>query len=341
MNKIKTRLSQSTACAESVLLSALLLLLSVILSFPLATFAGDEPGEPRHFFKLENHRPDEVNFDCDHAERHQTLGDFLSHLNPDHPHTIRVSGACNENLVIAGFYRLTLLATPGASINDASGGTLAVIDVSNTSQFDFEGFTVNGGRGGINCVEFSTCFFSANTVQNSAADGVFVSRSQAGFHGDTIAFHASRGLVVANGGLAFADSVTVQNNVGLGSAVVSGGNLSFLNSVIEGNLGTGIVVSNHSTLRVAGSTIRENAGAGIFASGNSEVWVENLTGPSNAITHNAGPGVRLADLSFVQFTPGNNVTGNAGIDVSCAPQFPATRGALANIGGGTTNCIEP
>jgi len=50
----------------------------------------------------------------------------------------------------------------------------------------------------------------------------------------------------------------------------------------------------------------------------------------------------VRDLSFAFFSSGNSITGNlGGTDVLCSPQFSATRGALTNIGGGTTNCVEP
>jgi len=52
--------------------------------------------------------------------------------------------------------------------------------------------------------------------------------------------------------------------------------------------------------------------------------------------------VSVGDLSFGFFEQGNTITGNlGGTDVLSTSQFPATRGALTNIGGGTTNCIEP
>jgi hypothetical protein len=60
------------------------------------------------------------------------------------------------------------------------------------------------------------------------------------------------------------------------------------------------------------------------------------------ITGNGAPGAGIEDLSFADFAPGNVITGNASpFDVACLPQFSATRGALTNVGGGSTNCTEP
>ena len=95
-------------------------------------------------------------------------------------------------------------------------------------------------------------------------------------------------------------------------------------STVTGNGGNGINVIGHSTLQL-----------GFGGNGNG--------GPGSSITNNSGAGIMVKDLSFANFLDGvtNVVTGNGGAkDVICNPQFPATRG-VTNIGGGTTNCIEP
>jgi hypothetical protein len=69
-------------------------------------------------------------------------------------------------------------------------------------------------------------------------------------------------------------------------------------------------------------------------------------GSGDTITANAGGGVVVGDLSFASFLPnvGNTITGNVHTrgmrDVLCLPKFSVARGALTNIGGGTTNCVE-
>jgi hypothetical protein len=60
----------------------------------------------------------------------------------------------------------------------------------------------------------------------------------------------------------------------------------------------------------------------------------------NVVTGNVGNGVFLGDLSFARFLDTNQVSGNlTQPDVTCVPQFSATRGA--GTVGGTTNCFEP
>jgi len=92
-----------------------------------------------------------------------------------------------------------------------------------------------------------------------------------------------------------------------------------------------------------GSIVSGNPGAGVALLDSSVARFNSDGGTVNRITGHLFNGVVVGDLSFARFVGGGNdvVTGNSGTDVICFPQFPATRGALTNIGGGTTNCIEP
>jgi hypothetical protein len=60
------------------------------------------------------------------------------------------------------------------------------------------------------------------------------------------------------------------------------------------------------------------------------------------ITGNAGAGVLLTEESSAYFPSVGTVTGNAGgTDVVCGASFTTAKFATKNIGGGTTNCVEP
>jgi len=269
----------------------------------------------------------------------------LARLNPQAVNTIRVSGACHENVSIQSFENLTLIANLGASINDASSGNLDVLDVADTHEFNMQGFSINGGSIGVACFDFSLCRFSGNTVQGSSGDGVFVGRARASFQGDTLQNNVGRGLAVVNGSLALISGVTIQANGAPGAVVGVGSQIIAVNLTSRNNGGAGIRITNHSTLRLIDSTLSANGGAGIRLDSSSEAFFDiNTTG--NTITGNGANGVALFDLSFALFGGSDNITGNnlgnpGGFDVSCGPQFSATRGALTSIGGGTTNCVEP
>ena len=101
---------------------------------------------------------------------------ILQNPGSEGPKILNVAGACRENVTINGFDRLTLLAAPGATISDASGGTADVLQVLDSSTVHIEGFIMNGS---VSCLEGSHCVFVADTFQGSSGDGVQVSRSYA------------------------------------------------------------------------------------------------------------------------------------------------------------------
>lgn len=146
------------------------------------------------------------------------------------------------------------------------------------------------------------------------------------------------------GSVASSGSDVFRGNGGVTSGAItaiSGGYLIAVNSIVQNNGGVaGMLAASHATLRVASCTISGNSGDGVVLRGSSEARFENFAGPLT-ITGNGGSGVSIGDLSFGLFQ-GATVTGNlGGTDVLCNPQFSATRGALTDIGGGKTNCVEP
>lgn len=299
-------------------------------------------------FSLPSGRPFVVNITVNCSLPASPLGSLtaaLAVLNPNAVSTIHVSGNCHENVSIQGFENLTIIANSGASIGDASSGQLDVIDVADTREFSLQGFTINGGTIGVACFDNSLCHLSGNTVQGSTGDGVLVSRARADFQGDTFQNNAGRGLAVINGSLALVSGVTVQGNGAAGTIANAGGRIIAVNLTSRNNGGAGIRIGNHSTLRLIDGTVSGNGGSGVRLDGGSEALFDTAA-TGNTITGNGANGVALFDLSFVSFNGADNITGNnlgnpGGVDVSCGPQFSATRGALTSIGGGTTNCVEP
>jgi hypothetical protein len=156
--------------------------------------------------------------------------------------------------------------------------------------------------------------------------------------------NTQRGLTVNGGAQVFSHSDTFSGNTSEAIVANSGAYLvatgsSVLNNGSDGS--AGIVATDHSTLRLISCTVIGNGAAGVDLQHGSEAQFNAYVGPST-VTANTGVGVVVRDLSFAFFGQGNNITGNlGGTDVLCTPQFSATRGAFTNIGGGTTNCVEP
>jgi len=251
--------------------------------------------------------------------------------------TILVSGTCKEDVLIQGFDRLDLVTTTlGTSINDPSGGTQITVDIEDSQNVTVQGFTINGGAFGVVCGSTSLCYLTSNTIQSSVFYGVLVSSaSNAVLIGNVIQNNGGAGLVVNLNSSANSNYDTFQSNADDGiranqGYVVAGA------STVQNNAGAGVFATNHSAIRLGSCTISGNLSAGVAVQGGSEASFGGVT-----VTGNALDGVIVQDLSFARFST-SNITGNlSGIDVDCQPQFPATRGALTDIGGGNTNCTEP
>ncbi len=282
-----------------------------------------------------------VNCDSDNGlSRISKAINLLRKSGSEGPNTILVSGSCKENVVIQSVDNLTFTAQNGASISDRSHGNADVMDILDSRRVSINGFTIDGGANGVVCAGASLCRFSGNTVQGSLNYGVIIVNSEATLTGDTLRNHAFRGLSIINGGQADADSITVQGN-GDGIVLNTRGTLVLSNSTVQGNQNRGILATTGSTIRLLASTVTANSGDGVRVQQSSQARFDSFAGP-NSITNNGGAGVNLGDLSFAFFDVSGVVTGNAGgTDVVCNPQFSATRGALTNLGGGTTNCVEP
>jgi len=204
-----------------------------------------------------------------------TINGALKLLNPQGPNTITVSGTCKENVLIQSFDRLTLIANPGASINDASGGTIPVVDIEDSHSVTLNGFTINGGADGIDCSAASVCYLQANTIQSSLGQqGVGVGGgSRAFLNGNTIQNNTLRGLTVNAGAQVFSNSDTFSGNTSAAIVANSGAYLiatgsSILNNGSDGS--AGIVATDHATLRLISCTISGNKADGVDLQHGSE-----------------------------------------------------------------------
>jgi len=277
-----------------------------------------------------------VKVNCSRGESIQKALNRLNRVSPLSPALVTVHGTCNENVVIQGFNRLTLQAASGATISDASGGTGAVVDIEDSTDVSLEGFTINGGAIGVYCGNFSVCRFNGNTIQGASDADFQAGQAWAYFDENTIQ-DSCYGLVSlessyvrSNGGL------VVQHNWCAGVYVVTGGAFAAFGTTIRDNDALGVYAGTSASLLLQSTTITGNHW-GVYVDAHSTADFDR----DNAVTGNIGAGVIVGDLSYAGFPGPNTVTGNPDGDVVCWPQFSATRGALTNIGGGTTNCAEP
>jgi hypothetical protein len=276
--------------------------------------------------------------DCNKKGALSTISGALKLLDPSGPNTLTISGTCKENLLIRGFDRLTLAAKLQATIADASGGTTPVVDIEDSTDITLRGFTINGGSNAITCGDFSVCRLTGATVQGAVGVGLFAFQSRIGVD-HTVLQNNGIGLVsLESSSVRSFGGTVIQQNLSSGVDVDTSGSFASFGDTIQNNAGSGIDVAAHGSVLLLGTTVTGNSGNGVTVAEHAAADFEF----DNVVTANGANGVLVRDDSFVVFRATNNITGNlSGLDVDCQPQFPATRGALTNIGGGTTNCVEP
>lgn len=210
--------------------------------------------------------------------------------------------------------------------------------IEDSTDIKVQSFAINGGSNGITCGDFSVCRVTGTTVQGAVGVGLFAFQSRIGVDNTTLQNNGIGLVSLESSSVRSFGGTVIQENQGSGVDVDTGGSFASFGDTVRNNGGNGIDVVNHGHVLLLGTSITGNSANGVTVTGHATADFE----PDNVVTGNAGNGVFLRDVSYAEFKPASNITGNAsGLDVDCQPQFPATRGALTNIGGGTTNCVEP
>ena len=276
---------------------------------------------------------------CGAKEGLHSIGAALQSLqHVPGPSTINVSGACHENVVIQSLDRITLNAAPGASINDVSGGNADTVQIASSQSVSINNFTINGGASGVDCILGSLCYLNGNTIQGATGNaGVNAAALSRIFVSGGALQDNLFGINAQNGGGVWAIGVLIHHNQ-QGVNLVSQGLLQ-TDATVTANVGTGIFATHNSTLNCIGCNVTGNGTLGIILRRNSTARFSG----SPVITGNTGGGVLLSEESSALFAGSPaNVTGNTGgLDVACAASSTTAKFATTNIGGGSTNCVEP
>jgi len=214
-----------------------------------------------------------------------TIGAALTTLRPGD--TLLVKGTCRENVAItAERHRLTLDGQGQATIDAPDPGPAAVAITGR--EIVLKGFTITGGRNGVNVLRGGTAVIANNVIHHTgpdrrpgAGEGVNVGQhSFARFIGNTIRDNPVSGIVVHENGAARIGFTDVDN---------PGAN------TIESNGGPGIRVTTSANARIVGNTIRRNGQDGVEVSGGSNAHISG-----NVISGNGGSGIRVTQNSSVQ-----------------------------------------
>jgi parallel beta-helix repeat protein len=181
-----------------------------------------------------------INVNCPNRSIQNTLNSILV-LDGD---TIRVTGNCNENIVIAK-NRIVLEAVNGATLNgpNVSVPTISVKGLN----VEIRGFaSISGGRSAIRVERGGSAVIEQNTLTNSL-----------------------RGILVIQSSYASIFNNTIENNVGnsissIGIEVRQSSAADIIRNTIQNNQASGIVITDGSAADIDENTILNNGGDGIL-----------------------------------------------------------------------------
>jgi hypothetical protein len=241
------------------------------------------------------------------------------------PHTINVSGTCNESVNIVNRQRITIQGP--ATIVASPGGTGVL--VAGSHAITLRRLTIQGGGRGVDIVRNSEVVVESCTIESN---DVGVQANQ-------------QSLVIVSG--TPAAPTLVQNNVFLGIAVQNSSHLQ-----VQGPAGAVVVQGSEDGVLVGGSTaalgnvsITGNRGVGLIIQGGSAD-----AGPGGQISNNgAAPdpgelqgGVFIGNRALFSAN-GTTISGNTGDGVSVGAEF-AVNGTLrltnATVSGNSGNGVD-
>jgi parallel beta-helix repeat protein len=249
--------------------------------------------------------------DCDAGQRLQTA---IDQARPGD--TVVVSGFCAENVLIGeDAARITLDGQGTATIHNPlpAAPTISILGRGMTVR----GFTITGGRNGINVIGGGTAVIDSNVIQETGAAG------QPG---------SGVGINVAQHSYAIVISNTIQSNPSSGVNVIEGSyarigyrdpaDPTTRGNIIRGNGRDAVRVNSVSGASIAGNTISDNTGPGVSVTGAS-----NATVSANRIDGNSTDGIMVTQNSAIQLggagsgpspAPNETAVPNQGFGISCS-----------------------
>ena len=245
--------------------------------------------------------------------------------------TINVTGTCNENVLVDNNKVKVFLQGGGTAVIDGAHSSLPVIDIRGKA-ISVQGFTIRGGRDGIEVHRSANAVINSNVIQNMAAGIVVYEVAFAVITNNTIHSNSQVGILLhgsasANIGVnSPTDSVaspnTIRNN-GDGILLSGAAQGNIIGNTIRNNTNNGITINRGAQANIAKNTINANAGQGILA---FEGAGANLGGASE----NTFGGL-LPLLGFANSTTSNN--GHFGIACGVGAYISGNLGSLSGNSG--------
>jgi hypothetical protein len=301
-----------------------------------------------------------------HHHHGRTLQRAIDKLDPGD--TLIVSGTCNENVVIGEGHRNITIDGRGTATIDGSGDPNAPTVLIRGRSVAIKGFTIVGGRHGVQVTGGGTGRVDSNRISNATAHGVGVFNNgfaqivdntieQNGANGICICEHAIADIGFRSDFATQASPNVVRNNATNGILVADASYAEIESNSVYGNASSGITVDNSSSAKIgfqsgvagtfsSANTIEFNGNRGILVARSSSARIVE-----NHIRNNTGDGVGVvrashADIgsNFIDSNTGNGVfvnhnSGvNLGNDSGSTPQDQPNT-TSANNGGFGINCL--
>jgi parallel beta-helix repeat protein len=187
--------------------------------------------------------------------------------------TINVTGTCNENVLLPNDKVKVFLQGGGTAVIAGADSSLPVIDIRGKAIL-VQGFTIKGGRDGIEVHRSANAVINSNVIQNMAAgivvyevaftvitNNMIQNNSQVGvlLHGS-----ASANIGVNSATDSVASPNTIRNN-GDGILLSGAAQANIIGNTIRNNSNNGITLNRGAQANIAKNTINANAGQGILA----------------------------------------------------------------------------
>lgn len=298
-------------------------------------------------------QPIEVTVNCGAGEK---VGDALSaHADGHGLLTIRVSGSCEEAILItrdnvklvgnepgasihapgAPYYTVTVMVTGAKNVTlqdlTLRGSTTATLAANKAAHVVATNIVTEQSTSGVLALDNAVIDLTGSTVRNNN-QGVYAVHGGVVSISNTVIENNVTGVLAWKAGIVVLTSSapdisvstagsTVRNNTN-GAVARSGGFLEFADATIENNTANGVVADTGAsihffiTLNGHGNVVRNNPGLGVFVNKTASIVVQDLT---NVITGN-GRGILCQNNPGYQVPPGFAISGNTfGDIVGCTP----------------------
>ncbi|MDH4192399.1 MAG: right-handed parallel beta-helix repeat-containing protein, partial [Betaproteobacteria bacterium] len=267
---------------------------------------------------------DTKRYNCGDRHRH-TLQRAIDALDPGD--TLIVRGTCYENVMIGERHRNIVIDGQGAAVIDGSGNPNAATVSVRGRSVAIKGFTIIGGRHGVQYANGGTGLVDGNQIRYAANHGVGVFNNsfativnntieQSGVNGICICEHSASDIGFRGDFATQASPNVVRHNGGNGILVADASYAEIESNQINNNAGTGILVENSASAKIgfqsgpagtfaSANTIEFNGNRGIIVARSSSARiVENL------IRNNTIDGVAVVRASSADISA-NAIDGNS------------------------------